>query len=119
MAQKVVTQIIDDFTKTEIEEGQDVVRVIVDRGDGYARQFDTTQQTLEEHPSEYISMALSDPESGAPVRKVGSTRKSAAPAQPNHNAEIRTWARDKGYAVGLRGKIPDVIKQEYAIENAA
>lgn len=99
MAQRVVTQLIDDLTGEEIKPGSgESIQFSVD-GQNYA--IDLTKANADafrEAFAQYVSVATktSNGRTKAPKRRAG-----------GNTAEVREWARGNGWPdLGDRGRIP-------------
>ncbi|MBA0052237.1 Lsr2 family protein [Streptomyces sp. AJS327] len=111
MAQKVVTIVTDDLTGEESEDAKTVPFSV----DGIEYEIDLSPESkdsLLEALGPFI-------QAGRRVRKsrgaVGSPRKSAGRPQTNPDtAKIREWAKEQGYEVNERGRIPAGIQDAYA-----
>jgi hypothetical protein len=99
MAQRIVTQLIDDTTGEEIPSGQ---------GETIAFALDDQAYTIDlsKKNAEAFRRLLNDYTSVA--TKVGRKRgRSARRSSSSANSEIRTWARKNGWPdLGERGRIP-------------
>lgn len=114
MAQKVITQLIDDITGEEITDGGGrTVQFSVD-GDDYEidlsnRNVDAFREAL----SDYIAAA----------RKIGvrarGARSSAVKGRTRSDdlARVRVWAMANGYEVAARGRISQDVRDAYDAAN--
>ncbi|MGB3764491.1 MAG: Lsr2 family protein [Ornithinimicrobium sp.] len=111
MAQKVVTQLVDDIDGTVLEEGSgETVEFTLD-GSAYAIDLSQDNATqLREVFGSYIAAGRRLSNSKARVRGgVGSTNSRSGPPA----SEIREWARSTGYDVPATGRIPRNIREAF------
>lgn len=107
MAQRVITQIIDDIDGSEVEDGAG--RTVNFALDGAQYQIDLAQKNidkLEKAFQPYIDA----------VRKVGGRRNRGGSAKTGSGRDvkaIRQWAQDNGYDVPARGRMPQNLVEEY------
>lgn len=115
MAQKVVTIVTDDLTGEESEDAKTVPFSV----DGIEYEIDLSPESkdsLLEALGPFI-------QAGRRVRKTrggssGGGKKSTGRAQTNPDtAKIREWAKEQGYEVNERGRIPASIQEAYAKAN--
>ncbi|WP_221585849.1 Lsr2 family protein [Microbacterium sp. G2-8] len=108
MARKIVHQLVDDIDGTVLEpgEGESVLFSI----DGKSYEIDLTEanaEKLRDAFAPYISAGRRAAGAGAktrPRRATGGTRDLGA---------VRAWARDNGYTVSDRGRVPETVLQAY------
>jgi len=106
MAQRIITQLIDDISGVEIKSGKG--ETVSFSLDGRNYEIDLSNK----HASQLRS-ALADYIASA--RRVGrSTGKSVARVQLGHSpAEVKAWARSNGYTVADRGRVPAPIREAF------
>jgi hypothetical protein len=105
MAQRIVTQLIDDISGEEIPAGQG--ETISFALDDQAYTIDLTKKN-----AEAFRRLLQDYTSAA--TKVGRKRGRSARRSSTSNAEIRAWARKNGWPdLGERGRIPADAQAAY------
>lgn len=107
MAKKQVVQFIDDLDGKVLDEFETVKWGL----DGKQYEFDTS-------PAQAEKFRKSLQKYLAASRKVGSARQTKpAAATPKSGKEqtqaIREWARDEGYEVSDRGRIPGAIIEAF------
>ncbi|MFI6475979.1 Lsr2 family protein [Streptomyces sp. NPDC050516] len=105
MAQKIVTIYTDDLTGEETQEATTHTLVL----DGVAYEIDLG-------PDSYDKLLEAvTPFTRAGRRTSGRARKGAPrPAGSNKDtAAIRAWAKEKGYAVNDRGRVPADVRAAY------
>lgn len=106
MAQRVVTQLIDDLSGKEIPDGGgETVQFSLD-GTNYEIDLSTKNSSkLRSVIAEYTQHA----------RKVGPARgRSRAKTSGSASAaEIKAWARSNGYEVADRGRVPNSVREAY------
>ncbi|MGG7568901.1 histone-like nucleoid-structuring protein Lsr2 [Streptomyces sirii] len=105
MAQKIVTLYIDDLTGEEAEEAATHTFSL----DGLSYEIDLT-------PDSYDQLLQAFGPFIQASRKVGRTRKSrqASTGSREDSAAIRAWAKDAGYEVSNRGRVPTEVREAYA-----
>lgn len=107
MAQRIVTQLVDDTTGEEIQPGDGETITFAIDGQNYS--LDLTRENAEAFRSlfsDYIAVAA---KTSSPRR---STSKKRQPA--GHTAELRTWARANGWPdLGDRGRVPADAQAAY------
>ncbi|WP_043266800.1 Lsr2 family protein [Streptomyces sp. CT34] len=105
MAQKVVTIYTDDLTGEESSEATT-----------HTFSLDGVQYQIDLAPESYDQLL----EAMAPFtkagRKTGRTRKSpkATAVSRDDSAAIRAWAKEAGYEVSNRGRVPAEVREAYA-----
>lgn len=110
MAQKIIHQLVDDIDNTVLEpgEGETVLFAV----DGRRYEIDLTKQnaaTLRDTLAPYIRAG----------RKVGGATKSTRPTASTSRrrrsdlVELRAWARENGYTVSDRGRVPAEVEAAY------
>ncbi|MGV4926382.1 Lsr2 family protein [Streptomyces sp. BHT-5-2] len=105
MAQKVVTIYTDDLTGEESSEATTHIFSL----DGVQYEIDLApdgNDQLLEAVAPFMKAG----------RKTGRTRKAhrATPASRDDGAAIRAWAKDAGYTVPDRGRVPAEVREAYA-----
>lgn len=117
MAQKVVTLYTDDLTGEESEDISTHTILV----DGAGVEIDLTSDSHDQ-----LMDALRPFLQAAGARRVrggaaGSTRKertrSAQAATGREAADIRIWAKENGYEVSDRGRVPASVKEAYESAN--
>ncbi|MEV0704875.1 Lsr2 family protein [Saccharopolyspora sp. NPDC050389] len=109
MAQKVTVQLVDDIDGTPAE-------ATVEFGlDGVGYAIDLSQDNaagLRDALTRYVSHAR---RTGGRKRASIKPGMAAAPQAPDkeRNQAIRTWAREQGFQVSDRGRIPAEIVEAY------
>lgn len=111
MARRIVHQLVDDIDGTllEVGEGETVLFSV----DGVAYEIDLTDENaaaLREAFAPYVSAG----------RSISASRGNAtAPSRPRRRtgqqdySAIRAWAKDNGYDVSERGRIPASVTEAY------
>src|SRR5690606_33061185 len=105
MARRIVHQLVDDLDGTVLEVGQG--ETVLFSVDGTAYEIDLTEANaaaLREALQPYISAArrVSGGRSRSAVPTGGGRRRTGQ----RDYAPIRAWAKDNGYEVSERGRIP-------------
>lgn len=107
MARKIITQLVDDLDGTVLDAGEgETVQFAVD---GKAYEIDLSASNadgLRDALSVYIEAA----------RRTGT--RSARGASPTRRSrggldDIRAWARENGFTVSDRGRIPATVEAAY------
>ncbi|MFE6686336.1 Lsr2 family protein [Streptomyces sp. NPDC057743] len=103
MAQKVVTIITDDLTGEESSEAAT-----------HRFGLDGVEYEIDLAPESYDQLL----EALAPFtrsgRRVGKSRKGQkAAARRDDSAAVRAWAREAGYEVSERGRVPADVREAY------
>jgi len=103
MAQRLKVELVDDI------DGNDADETVTFSLDGVSYEIDLSTKNagkMRDSLAPYVGAAR---KVGGRKRRGSSGRRSAA----NNTAEIRDWARSKGYEVSERGRIPAEIRQAY------
>ncbi len=112
MARKVVHQLVDDLDGTVLDPGHgDTVRFSLD---GKAYEIDLTDDNaaaLREAFSPYIAVARSI--SAGRAGSSGSGRSQRRRGGQQDYGPIRAWARENGYTVSERGRVPATVIEAY------
>ena len=111
MARRIVHQLVDDLDGSvlEIGEGETVLFSL----DGVAYEIDLTDRNaaaMREALAPYISSARSISSSRGASSEP--SRKRRRPGQQDYSA-IRAWAKDNGYDVSERGRVPASVVDAY------
>ncbi|WP_067201688.1 histone-like nucleoid-structuring protein Lsr2 [Microbacterium sp. XT11] len=112
MARRIVHQLVDDIDGSvlEIGEGETVHFSL----NGSAYEIDLSAEHAEELRAAlepYISAGRRAGSSGSATRASSSSRKR--PARNPEVAAIRAWAKDNGYTLSERGRIPAPVVEAY------
>ncbi|MGA5135565.1 histone-like nucleoid-structuring protein Lsr2 [Streptomyces olivoreticuli] len=106
MAQKIVTIYTDDLTDEESSEAAT-----------HTFSLDGVSYEIDLGPDSYEHMLQAFGPFMQKARKTGKARKAAGrspAARPNQDtAEIRAWAKEQGYNVNDRGRVPADIREAY------
>lgn len=106
MAQKIVTIYTDDLTGKESDEVQTHTFTL----DGVNYEIDLAPESydqLSETLSPYVERG----------RKTGRTKGAKARSGGPSVSGMRTWARENGYEVNDRGRVPASIREAYEKAN--
>ena len=111
MARRIVHQLVDDLDGSilEIGEGETVLFSL----DGVAYEIDLTERNataLREALAPYVSAARSISSSRGASSEA--SRKRRRPGQQDYSA-IRAWAKDNGFHVSERGRVPASVVEAY------
>lgn len=107
MAQRVITQLVDDIDGTELVEsaGETVVFAL----DGQTYEIDLSAANagkLRKALDPYVSAGR---RVGRVASRSGAKRAQAGPSA----AEVREWARSNGFDVPDRGRIPQEVRSAF------
>ncbi len=108
MAQKIITQLVDDLDGTILEAGDgETVQFSVD---GKAYEIDLSTANVEN-----LRGALAVYTEAARRTGARSSRAAAAPRRRSRGGldDIRAWARENGFTVSDRGRIPVTVEAAY------
>lgn len=117
MAQKVQVVLTCDLDEEEVPAAQTVTFGY----DGYTYAFELCEQHLEEVNEifqAWIGAARladggrrrrSSASSATPAR----SRRGASGASANGSSDVRTWARNNGFSISERGRIPAEVRRAY------
>ncbi|MBV7294262.1 histone-like nucleoid-structuring protein Lsr2 [Corynebacterium sp. TAE3-ERU16] len=112
MARREITQYFDDLTKTPLsEEELHVVHFSLDGTDYSVDLNEEHANELRESLQRYIEVGRK--RTGGSSRQ----RRRSSGGSRNRTKEIRQWARENGYEVADRGKIPDNIVEAFNAAN--
>lgn len=110
MAQRVITQLVDDIDGTEIADGSgETVSFALD---GVSYEIDLSSKNADAFRGlfqDHVAVARKIGRKSAPAGK----RPQAGPSA----AEIRDWARSTGLSVPERGRIPADVREAYESKN--
>ncbi|MGW8379338.1 Lsr2 family protein [Streptomyces sp. ODS28] len=114
MAQKVITIYTDDLTGEETEDAKTVTFSI----DGVAYEIDLSPESKDkflEDMGPYMKAGRRSGRIKDSVKPGAVTRKSAGRSQggTQDTAKIRAWAKEQGYEVNERGRVPANIREAY------
>ena len=109
MAKRIVHQLVDDLDNSLLESGEG--ETVLFSLDGSSYEIDLTDKHAEELRTalaKYVSVAR-------PVRSSGNGRKrrGSGPTNSRDIGAVRVWARENGYEVSNRGRIPFQILEAY------
>jgi Lsr2 len=110
MAQKVQTLFIDDIDGGEAE---GTVRFGLDGAD---YEIDLNAEHTEELRHALALYVAHARRVGSPVRRVARARRGGAGID---TAKVREWAKDNGYAIKNRGRVPGDLLVKYQAATAA
>jgi Lsr2 len=117
LAERLLSQLIDDLDGTEIPEGSGEKIEFAIRGVQYRIDLaDRNVAKLDKALRPFIASATKVSGRQSNVKQSGrarSTRKSGRSASQLDNAAIRAWASENGYDVSARGRIPANVVTAY------
>jgi hypothetical protein len=106
MAQKVITIYTDDLTGKEAEDVQTVAFGL----DGKSYEIDLTAENHDKLVELLNPYILAGRKTGKP--KASSPGSKSRQVHPD-TAKIREWAKEQGYEVNDRGRVPANIREAY------
>ncbi len=107
MARRIVHQLVDDLDETVLEPGEG--ETVLFSLDGKAYEIDLT----EEHAAQLRDALAPYVSAGRPLARSGA---SAAPRRRSGQQDygpIREWAKENGYEVSERGRVPATVLEAY------
>lgn len=110
MARIEQIRLVDDLDGSNADETVEFV------ADNVAYEIDLSQDhaaALRDALSPYVAAARRAPSGAARPRRARSTSTSTTAERRQHNNAIRSWARQKGYPIGDRGRLPVEIVEAY------
>lgn len=111
MAQKLVTTYIDDLDGTKVTE-PGIIRTVEFGIDGALFEIDLTDVNADQLRAvlaPYIAVGRrAQGEAGRPVRQLAGKAKNTLDTKA-----VRAWARENGYEVNDRGRIPEAVQEAY------
>ncbi|MGH4033033.1 histone-like nucleoid-structuring protein Lsr2 [Actinomycetota bacterium Odt1-20B] len=108
MAQKIVTLYIDDLTGEESEEAATHTFSL----DGVAYEIDLGPDSYEQMLGAFGPFIKAARKTGR-TKGQGAKRQSATGSNSSDTAAIRAWAKDNGFEVNDRGRVPASIREAY------
>lgn len=111
MAQKRHVVLIDDLDGSPASE---TVRFALDGAEYEIDLNETHAEALRESFAEWIAPAR---KVGGRTRKAAVRRSNAASTSTSDTTKIREWARQNGYTVSDRGRIPSSVREAYELAN--
>lgn len=110
MARRIVHQLVDDIDGTVLEVGEGETVHFSLNGASYEIDLNTAHaEELRKAFEPYIS-------AGRRAGSSGAVRSAAPRKRPGRNPEvaaIRAWAKDNGYTLSERGRIPAPVVEAY------
>ncbi|MEU9058998.1 Lsr2 family protein [Streptomyces sp. NPDC048430] len=110
MAQKVITSLEDDL------DGSEATQTVLFGLDGRAFEIDLNDahtEELREALAPYIGVGRKVSGGRATVRRMGSGKSA------NDSGDIRKWAKENGYDVNDRGRVPAPVREAFEKAHAA
>ena len=111
MARRIVHQLVDDLDGTVLEAGDG--ETVLFSLDGTAYEIDLTDENaaaLRDALAPYVSAARSISSSRGASAEAG--RRRRRPGQQDYT-DVRAWAKDHGYQVSERGRVPASVIEAY------
>lgn len=106
MAQKVVTQLVDDI------DGSEATTTLTFSFNGKSYQIDLNDENSEKFQKAlepYLAVAT---RTGGPPARSRRARRTAASGGPSPD-DVRVWAREQGHTVSERGRIAQSVRDAY------
>lgn len=110
MARIEQIRLVDDLDGSSADETVEFV------ADNVAYEIDLSQDhaaALRDALSPYITAARRAPSGAARLRRARSSSTSTTTERRQHSNAIRSWARQNGYPIAERGRIPAEIVEAY------
>jgi hypothetical protein len=107
MAQKIVTIYTDDLTGEESEEAATHVFSL----DGVGYEVDLGPDSYEQLLEALSPFMKAGRKAGRVKGKAA--RRQAVSARADDTAQVREWAKEQGYEVAARGRVPAEIREAY------
>ena len=104
MAQRTIVHLVDDVSGDEADE------TVAFALDGQPYEIDLSAQNaarLRESLAEFVASARKASTAPRGPRRSGSGRRSGA------TGDVRSWARDNGFSISERGRIPSNVIEAY------
>lgn len=110
VAQRVITQLVDDVDGTELTEGDgETINIALD-GASYVLDLSSKNASrLRKDFGKWLDHARKAPGSTRGRRSGGGTTRR----DPEQTKKIRQWAQDNGHQVSERGRIPATVVEAY------
>jgi hypothetical protein len=105
MAQRTIVHLVDDVS------GGDADETVAFALDGQPYEIDLSSENaarLRESLAEFVASARKPAGGGARPARRGSSRRA------NDTGDVRSWARENGFAISERGRIPSNVLDAYA-----
>jgi hypothetical protein len=116
MAQKVTVELVDDLDGTV----SDDISTITFGLDGVDYEIDLTEDNARRLRAAVADFVATARRTGGRVKRGVSAPKSTRPAaNREHTKAVREWARDNGYELADRGRIPANVVTAYEQAQAA
>jgi len=107
MAQRTLTQLIDDIDGTLIADGEGRTVEFGLDGVSYAIELNDA------HLSELKDALAPFMNAGRPVARRGSKASESPKASPTELRRIRKWARQNGHDASVRGRVSQAVRDAY------
>jgi hypothetical protein len=109
MAQKVITQLVDDIDGKELKEGQG--ETVTFALDGTTYEIDLSNKNADAMRGAFQDYIAA----GRKVSKASGSKRKAAGS--SNAAEVRAWAISNGHDVPERGRIPAAVREAFEAAN--
>jgi hypothetical protein len=107
MAQKVITQLVDDIDGKELKDGEG--ETVTFALDGTTYELDLSLKNADKFRGVFQDYIAAGRKVGKSPGKRGSKAAQSGPSA----AEVRAWAKDNGFEVPDRGRIPAAVQEAY------
>lgn len=111
MAQKVQVLLVDDL------EGGEADETVTFALDGKSYEIDLTTANAEKLRNALAGFVKAGRRTGRTSGGRGKAKGGSSAASSQDTAKIRAWAKDQGYDVNDRGRVPAGIREAYEKEN--
>lgn len=109
MAKKHITRLIDDLDGTELEDGGESIAFTLDGRSYEIDLSDSNAERLREALAPFIKVARRSTSSSS-----STSRSSRSPRSRGDLAAIRSWAKENGFTMSDRGRVPATVLEAYA-----
>jgi hypothetical protein len=109
MAQKIVTELIDDIDGSVADE------TVEFSYRGYSYEVDLSSKNIQKLDKALTSFIEHARRTGRTGRQV----KASVSRIPSNSADVRAWAEAEGYEVPARGRIPNALREAYEAAQAS
>jgi hypothetical protein len=109
MAQKIVTELIDDIDGSVADE------TVEFSYRGYSYEVDLSSKNIQKLDKALTSFI----EHARRTGRTGRQTKASVSRIPGNSADVRAWAEAEGYEVPARGRIPNALREAYEAAQAS
>jgi hypothetical protein len=109
MAQKIVTELIDDIDGSVADE------TVEFSYRGYSYEVDLSSKNIQKLDKALTTFI----EHARRTGRAGRQPKATISRIPSNSADVRAWAEAEGYEVPARGRIPNALREAYEAAQAS